>query len=935
MMSIKNIRQMTEAYEGLSTEDEIKDFFLSSEVQAVFQHNMQALYTKITGDRSRMKVVIDYNPESKHVAYTDYNIIYINAGDSFVRKDPAMTLVYCLGLLAHEMGHVFWTNRSLERRLNSGLMSTRWNFGDRKVKKYPWCSADWDKYLEEIKDFLKVCPLNREQFISCFYGFSNIIEDGFIEEQFMATFYGVILGDLYYLRDYQYAEASHVEDMLSKKNNPRFSPVRMFESLALAFCKYGEIKRRTDDSLKDPLVKPFVDRLKGFADTVAEKNSFSRYDKSLSLFIDCWPIYKDYMGLISKEEIEKIQKAIKEAGNSCGDGNDANGKAHGELGAGGGAESPTEQSVNRQITLISINDLFNEEDEKPEMKGGQSGKPQDNNQHQGNGQSGNQQSGQQGQDGQSGNQQSGQQGQDGQSGNQQSGQQGQDGQSGNQQNGQQGQDGQSGNQQSGQQGQDGQSGNQQSGLQGQDGQSGNQQSGQQGQDGQSGNQQSGQQGQDGQSGNQQNGQQGQDGQSGNQQNGQLGQGGQLGNQQSHSQMGQGNQSENQQRGTQQDNAQQNQGQLGDQNGEALSKKAGTPTENIGEGNPEKTGHVDEKSRKEILETLKDIKSQIEEEKEEIQAEAIQKHESTIKSLVKAVAEAAELNRQVNEQDKENKSLAQACTSGNTNHRNVRFTVKRYSVEEDTKTAYEQLCESKSLKRKALVATRLLKNKLEQRKNQLVSKSLRMGQRVNIRSYMQDKTKPFERKNLPYNQDLAIGLLLDESGSMSGVKAEATRDTAIFIYELCEQLDIPILVCGHTDDHSSNTTIFQYTDWKDPKKEDRYRLVNIGAHSCNRDGAALLYTLAKLRQRPETKRILMIVSDGMPNSNGYGGETAKKDLQSIVAQAEKEDILVLAAAIDECKKDIEDIYGSERFLDVTDLEELPKIFAKKILSQLNL
>lgn len=43
-------------------------------------------------------------------------------------------------------------------------------------------------------------------------------------------------------------------------------------------------------------------------------------------------------------------------------------------------------------------------------------------------------------------------------------------------------------------------------------------------------------------------------------------------------------------------------------------------------------------------------------------------------------------------------------------------------------------------------------------------------------------------------------------------------------------------------------------------------------------------------------MLVIISDGQPNANCYGGADAKKDIQEIIAKARTKGVQVFAAAI---------------------------------------
>ena len=94
--------------------------------------------------------------------------------------------------------------------------------------------------------------------------------------------------------------------------------------------------------------------------------------------------------------------------------------------------------------------------------------------------------------------------------------------------------------------------------------------------------------------------------------------------------------------------------------------------------------------------------------------------------------------------------------------------------------------------------------------------------------------------------------------------------------------------------------------------------------CNRDGMALNIAAGLLEQRPEEVKLLIIISDGWPNHSGYSGDAAKEDIREICRSCRRKGIEVIAAAIGDDRKVIQEIY-QDQFLDISDLSKLPKIF----------
>lgn len=197
-----------------------------------------------------------------------------------------------------------------------------------------------------------------------------------------------------------------------------------------------------------------------------------------------------------------------------------------------------------------------------------------------------------------------------------------------------------------------------------------------------------------------------------------------------------------------------------------------------------------------------------------------------------------------------------------------------------------------------------------------------GKRLNQHAFGRTDGRIFYNTRLPTEPiHLAVGLLVDESGSMCGNdRITRARAAAIVIHDFCDKLGVPIMIVGHTAS-SKHVRLYSYADFDSVDKQDRYRLMDMSARSCNRDGAALRYVAEKLYRHPSEVKLLFIINDGQPNDDGYSGSAAEADLRGIKTEFSRKGVDIFAAAIGEDKENIERIYGSG-FLDITDLNQLP-------------
>lgn len=207
--------------------------------------------------------------------------------------------------------------------------------------------------------------------------------------------------------------------------------------------------------------------------------------------------------------------------------------------------------------------------------------------------------------------------------------------------------------------------------------------------------------------------------------------------------------------------------------------------------------------------------------------------------------------------------------------------------------------------------------------------LLMGRRIDCHAIVRNDGRCFYKNSLPLDQpQLAVGLLLDESGSMRSYdRALYARYTAIVIYDFCKSLGIPVTINGHstsiTKKYGHELDMYSYAEFDSIDGNDKYRLMDITDRDNNRDGMALRYIAEKLIKRPEQERILILVSDGQPcDYGGYDGLMAEADLKEAVKEYTRKGILFIAAAIGSDKAEIERIYG-DAFMDITDLNKLPE------------
>lgn len=203
-----------------------------------------------------------------------------------------------------------------------------------------------------------------------------------------------------------------------------------------------------------------------------------------------------------------------------------------------------------------------------------------------------------------------------------------------------------------------------------------------------------------------------------------------------------------------------------------------------------------------------------------------------------------------------------------------------------------------------------------------------GQRFNASRVAYNDLGYFDKKNPPHEQpSLAVALRIDESGSMiRDERIEAAKKAAIAIAEFAKRVNIPLMIYGDTADVSTRekTSIFSYKEFSDDFQWLDEKLVTMKPRQNNRDGASLRLIANKLSQEAATTKLLISISDGQPKAlPDYTGKKAREDIQSVVSEYDRQGVIFVAAAIGQDQKEIKEIYGENRFIDMTDINELPQ------------
>lgn len=161
-------------------------------------------------------------------------------------------------------------------------------------------------------------------------------------------------------------------------------------------------------------------------------------------------------------------------------------------------------------------------------------------------------------------------------------------------------------------------------------------------------------------------------------------------------------------------------------------------------------------------------------------------------------------------------------------------------------------------------------------------------------------------------DLAVLILIDGSGSMSGEKRRNATKAALILHEVLEKQGINHSIVEHRAHGGKNTMESNILIDFNGKPDQKYNILKIHATNVNRDGLSLLWAERYISKQSNDNKLIIVISDGQPYHNEYSGKVAREDTHEIVKKIEKHNIGVIAIALEEnesnvCYEDLKTIY----------------------------
>ena len=202
-------------------------------------------------------------------------------------------------------------------------------------------------------------------------------------------------------------------------------------------------------------------------------------------------------------------------------------------------------------------------------------------------------------------------------------------------------------------------------------------------------------------------------------------------------------------------------------------------------------------------------------------------------------------------------------------------------------------------------TRRLEDVLRPRKRLGQRSGFASGRKVDMRRAMAYESDPrrynelWVRNSIPDRRSVAVSLLVDLSGSMQGAKADAALLGTILLAETLARLKVPFALNGFQD---VLVPLHDFGEELGPEVRRKIAELKQEVDGCrnggnnqpayNDDGPCLLAAAEQLRGQAASSRLLVVVSDGLPEGRRSNAADLHTAVASLVGPHAEMDLLAL-------------------------------------------
>jgi nitric oxide reductase activation protein len=189
-----------------------------------------------------------------------------------------------------------------------------------------------------------------------------------------------------------------------------------------------------------------------------------------------------------------------------------------------------------------------------------------------------------------------------------------------------------------------------------------------------------------------------------------------------------------------------------------------------------------------------------------------------------------------------------------------------------------------------------------------------------------------RKRLKVERDVAVFVLVDlssstrkEVGDGGGKSILAVEKEALVLFcEALERVGDHFAIAGFSDSGRLAAEFFYLKDFDEPLNDEvRGRIGGLRPEKNTRMGPAVRHAARRLQDYPARVKLMIILSDGLPNDQDYSGDYAIADSRAAIRESRSAFIHVHAITVNAVNSPhLDTLYGDVNHTVIADVRQLP-------------
>ena len=256
---------------------------------------MSAAQTRRYGYNRSVKVRTVWEPKNQAIAFTNNNLVWINAGHSIVTAKKTRTERYDMvcGLFAHELGHILYTDFLIAQSYALYFRDGRWYPEEPPLRNRDERMNADDLWVYALSDPKRMAALMRLA-----HNISNILEDGYVDSRILNRYPGVLGYSLDVLQVSQFQDQPTLTQLIESEtcNGHIWSSIMQ---LMLSYVMHGELKYG-EEPLSDERVQIVFSLLGELDRALTDPSAKERWNITNIIMVRCWGYIKDFLEYCEK-----------------------------------------------------------------------------------------------------------------------------------------------------------------------------------------------------------------------------------------------------------------------------------------------------------------------------------------------------------------------------------------------------------------------------------------------------------------------------------------------------------------------------------------------------------------------------------------------------------------------------------------------------------